>query len=1287
MFTKLSVDQMLLKAKSFEKKGKFLEAKELYQTVLKNFSKNKRAHYGLMALNQIKQNYNIQSLPLEEGYKLESFYNQGQFSLAFKNANSLIKRYPKSFLAWNILSISAVQIGNLEAAIKAFEKVISINPRYAEAYNNLGVILKNQGKLKEAFDLFERALQVKPEYIDAYYNLGNVLKEQGKLDESIEAFKKAISLKPDYAEAYCNLGVVFKDQGKFNEAISAYKKSITFKSNNALSYSNIGSLLQNQGKLDEATEAYKKSISIDPNLANAHKNLSFTLLSCGQYKQGLDEYEWRWKTDESLSKYRHFRQPLWNKEISLKGKTILIWSEQGVGDTITWSSCLSHITSQAKHCILECQEKLVPLLKRSFPKIEVKAENRSLDEERNDFDFHISMGSLYKNLNKEIFLKTKVDAYLVPDPDRVDYWRKKLESLGNGPYIGVSWKSVLMSPDRIPNYAPISEWSSLLKLPNIKFINLQPKDFEEDLSKIKNEMGVKVHNFEDIDHWDDLDDVAALCTALDMVVSNKITVPLIAAGVGTLTKLANWKQSAWNNILLNPRGPLVQIYEKDTWENWDNVFKLIADDILKLNSFNYTKNNITTQNKNSELIVADDIVKLKDIKNSKDISCIQNPPSEVISELLSLYNNGQFFTVVEKAQLIIEQYPKGIDIWNILAVSAYKTQMMDKAIKAYEEVILLKPDFPAAYNNMAVALLDIGKIDKAIEVCNKAISLKPNYVEAYKNLGNAYKNQGKFFNSIEAYEKAISLKPDYAELFNNLGNAYQDQGKLDDSIKAYEKAISLKPDYAEAYNNLGNTLINQGKLEEAQKKFKKTLLFEPNHISAHNNLGFVLANQGMLDEAIKFYKKAITLNPDYVDAYINLGKALRDLGEPHEAIDAFEKAILIKPNYAHAYNNLGTIFNDQGNFVEAINSFEKAILINPNFALAFNNMGVALKDLGKMNEAIDAFKKALSLEFEDSTTHKNLSYALLNSGELQEGLNEYEWRWKTQKFLQQKRNFLQPMWDGKESLSNKTLLLWCEQGIGDTISWSSSLSLMASKAKYCILECQEKLLPLLKRSFPNIDVKAEDRSLDTKRNDFDFHLPMGSIYKNFVKEISRFDKSNAYLIPDPVRVDHWKRRLKSLGNGPYIGVSWKSSNLAPERLPHYANISDFSAVLKIPNTTFINLQYNDFEDDLKKITDELGIKVHNFDDLDHYNDIDDVAALCLALDMVVSTKITVPFISAAVGTSTKLANWKQSPWNNVLSNLKGPKIDIFDRNTWEPWDDVFSSIAEDILNYSNKRNS
>ena len=104
----------------------------------------------------------------------------------------------------------------------------------------------------------------------------------------------------------------------------------------------------------------------------------------------------------------------------------------------------------------------------------------------------------------------------------------------------------------------------------------------DDLAKIREDLGITVHNFDDLDQWNNLDDVAALCTAIDVVVSNKTTVPLISVGVGTVTKLANWRQSTWNNILHNPVGSSVEIFERDTWEPWDNVFKSIAEDISKL---------------------------------------------------------------------------------------------------------------------------------------------------------------------------------------------------------------------------------------------------------------------------------------------------------------------------------------------------------------------------------------------------------------------------------------------------------------------------------------------------------------------------------------------------------------------------------------------------------------------------------------------------------------------------------------------------------------------------------
>ena len=441
----------------------------------------------------------------------------------------------------------------------------------------------NQGKFLTVIDQAQDLTNEYPKAFVVWNLLGASIAQIGKLDQAIEAYNKALSIKPDYAEAYSNMGLTLKDQGKLDQAIEAYNKALSFKPNSAVMYNNMGNVFQDQGKLDQAIEAYNKALSIKPDYADAHQNLSLTLIKTGKIKEGLDKNEWRWKTNNFLSQQRHFSQPLWDGKKSLNGKRILLWCEQGIGDTLNWSSCLSLVASQAKYCILECQEKLVPLLERSFPNIEVKSVNKSLDLERDDFDFHLPMGSIYKNYIHKIEQNTKIDTYLIPDPVRVNFWKERLNSLGNGPYIGICWKSSDIDIKRQPNYAPISELYPILKLPKITYVNLQYNDFANDLTKIKKKFGVTIHNFNDLDHFNNIDDVAALCSALDMVVSTKTTVPFISTGVGTSTKLANWKQSVWNNILLNPRGSSVDIYERDTWDSWENVFQLIKEDILKQN--------------------------------------------------------------------------------------------------------------------------------------------------------------------------------------------------------------------------------------------------------------------------------------------------------------------------------------------------------------------------------------------------------------------------------------------------------------------------------------------------------------------------------------------------------------------------------------------------------------------------------------------------------------------------------------------------------------------------------
>ena len=513
--------------------------------------------------------------------KLIKLYNQGKFSFVVDRANVVIRKYPNAIIVWNILGASAAQIGMLEEAANAFNKSLVIKPD-AETFNNLGNVLSEQNNTDKAIEVYKKAIMLKPNFADAYYNLGSLFAKQDKFDQAIEAYKNSILINPDNAEAYCNLGLAYKNIGAFNKAIEASKKSISIKSNIPLTHNNMGIILQDLGKFEEAIQFYKKAIELRPNFAIARHNLSYTFLSNGMLKEGFNEYEWRWQTPNLNLQQRNFTYPMWDGKTNLKDKTILLWCEQGIGDTMNWSSCLSIVTSRAKHIILECQKKLVPLLSRSFPNIEVKAQDKSKDDDRDDFDFHLPMGSLYKHFIDEMIEKGNLETYLVPDPVRVQYWKERLQSISKGPYIGVCWKSSLKSVYRLQHYPPISKWAAVFKIPDVTFINLQYKDYEDDIAKVENDFGVKIHNIEDIDQYEDIDEVAALTAALDMVVSTKATPPMISAGVGTPTKIANWRQSTYNTILTNPRSASLKMIHRDTWEPWDKVFNIMTNEILKI---------------------------------------------------------------------------------------------------------------------------------------------------------------------------------------------------------------------------------------------------------------------------------------------------------------------------------------------------------------------------------------------------------------------------------------------------------------------------------------------------------------------------------------------------------------------------------------------------------------------------------------------------------------------------------------------------------------------------------
>ena len=557
-------------------------------------------------------------------------------------------------------------------------------------------------------------------------------------------------------------------------------------------------------------------------------------------------------------------------------------------------------------------------------------------------------------------------------------------------------------------------------------------------------------------------------------------------------------------------------------------------------------------------------------------------------------------------------------------------------------------------------------------------------IEQLMELAIQYHRNGKFSQAEKMYQQILLTKPDHPDALHLSGLLCHQAGNTEAAIELITKALDIEPENAEAHCNLGVIMRDTGNPGAAVNSYRKALAIRPNYAEAQNNLGNVMNDLGTLDEAAESCRKAIAIKPDYAEAHFNLGNILKKLGKIDDAVTSYNKALNFKSNFIEAQINLGSLLVLREKPDEAFSFYYKALEINPNSAEAHNNLGNAFFAAGKPDNAIASFQRAIFIKTDFAEAHKNLGITLLSLGRIKDGLEELEWRWREPFQIADLRNFAQPKWNGITNLKNKTLLLWPEQGPQDVIIWASVISQIVVQAGLCIIEVEPKLISLFTRTFPLAVVRARDTGLNSDLSDFDYHLPMGSLFRCLKKYI--VTSTDSYLKPDPKRVLFWKNRLAELGPGPHVGISWKSPVITPERSPNYTSIDDWAPIFAKRSLSLINLQCGDYEQDIDVANNNFGTMIHDFDDLDLYNDLDDVAALSQALDLAISVSTAVSAITAGVGTATWLITWYQSPWNNILHAPRGPSVTIFGRNTGETWENAFELMAERIesfiLNYS-----
>ena len=254
----------------------------------------KERFYKKYQANLITINYtrlNMQNPSQEEIDRIRTLIIDKEFLIVEQRIKSFIKKYPKSFILWNMLGVVAYETGKLGDSITAYKKSISINPNYAFAYNNLGLALKNQGNQDEVINSFKKAISLEPDFVDAYNNMAVILSKQGKFDEAIALCKKAISIQPDFPEAFNNMGAIYREQGNLNESLLAIKKSKSLKPDYADAYNNLGTVLRDQGDFKEAIKVFKKAISLQPDHTESYNNLGVSLSDQGRIDESIEAHK------------------------------------------------------------------------------------------------------------------------------------------------------------------------------------------------------------------------------------------------------------------------------------------------------------------------------------------------------------------------------------------------------------------------------------------------------------------------------------------------------------------------------------------------------------------------------------------------------------------------------------------------------------------------------------------------------------------------------------------------------------------------------------------------------------------------------------------------------------------------------------------------------------------------------------------------------------------------------------------------------------------------------------
>lgn len=477
------------------------------------------------------------------------------------------------------------ELGRPEEALACLELAIALSPNAAEAHNSRGNTLSDLRRYEEALAGHELAIALKPDFAEAHNSRAAALRMLQRPAEALAAADRALALKPDHADAHNNRGVALHDLRRLDEALAAFDRAIALRPDSAEAFNNRGNVLYELRRLDEALAAYDQAIALKPEYAEAFYNQALCRLAAGDFAKGWAQFEWRRNPSlPGAEQPEPGAPPLWLGGEDLKGRSLLVRFEEGLGDTLQFCRYVTDVAALGAEVVFEAQ----PGLMRLLASLEGAGRLAPYGAELPVCDFQVPLMSLPLALG--MAAPEPRGPYLRAEPELAAAWSGRMPAVG-GLRVGLCWAGGFRPDELGPNAMDrrrspgLEVFAPLAALTAASFYSLQIGPPAAELAALRDAGWSGPQILDLTPELKDFADTAAMVANLDLVITCDTAVAHLAGGLGKPVWILNRFDACWRWLhgrTDTPWYPSARIYAQPSPGDWASVIADVARDMAAL---------------------------------------------------------------------------------------------------------------------------------------------------------------------------------------------------------------------------------------------------------------------------------------------------------------------------------------------------------------------------------------------------------------------------------------------------------------------------------------------------------------------------------------------------------------------------------------------------------------------------------------------------------------------------------------------------------------------------------